>query len=259
MPTKIAVGQFQITRGDFENNYRKAESFIKLAAIKECKLILLPELWLGGYDYKHLDAYIAQSQDYLSVIQNMSSSLRIGIAGTYPVKVNNHLYNTMVYFDPTGIVYKYNKIHLFSLMKEDIFFSPGDNLCSFSKPWGKVGMAICYDLRFPEVFRKYVLGGVTVMIISAEWPRKRVEHWKTLLKARAIENQVFVIACNAVGKSGNEVMGGASSIIDPWGEVLAEAGSEMDELITANIDMELVKNARDAIPVQKDHRPDIYG
>jgi predicted amidohydrolase len=120
-------------------------------------------------------------------------------------------------------------------------------------------MAICYDLRFPEVFRKYVLSGVTVMIISAEWPRKRVEHWTTLLKARAIENQVFVIACNAVGKSGNEIMGGASSIIDPWGEVLAEAGSEMDELITANIDMVLVKNARDTIPVQKDHRPDIYG
>jgi predicted amidohydrolase len=214
---------------------------------------------LGGYDYKHLDAYIAQSQDYLSVVQEMSNSLRIAIAGTYPVKVENQLYNTMVYFDPTGDAHIYKKIHLFSMMKEDMFFSPGNDLFAFSKPWGKVGMAICYDLRFPEVFRKYVLGGVTVMIISAEWPRKRVEHWKTLLKARAIENQVFVIACNAVGKSGNEIMGGASSIIDPWGEVLAEAGSEMDELITANIDLELVKNARDTIPVQKDHRPDIYG
>jgi predicted amidohydrolase len=259
MLTKIGVGQFQITRGDLESNYHKAESLIKLAAIKECELILLPELWLGGYDYTHLDAYIAQSRDYLSVIQNMSSSLHIAIAGTYPVKVNNQLYNKMVYFDPTGDVYDYNKIHLFSLMKENKYFSPGDDFCSFSKSWGKVGMAICYDLRFPEVFRKYALNGVTVIIISAEWPQKRSEHWRTLLKARAIENQVFIIGCNAVGKSGNEIMGGGSSIIDPWGNILAEAGSEKDELITATIDMKFVNNARDTIPVQKDRRPDIYG
>ncbi len=259
MVTKISVGQFNITLGDYERNIRKAESLINLAASQQCELILLPELWVGGYDYEHLDANISRSHEYFSLFRDLASSLRIAIAGTYPVKTNDRLYNSMIYIDPTGKVYDYKKIHLFSLMREDQYFTPGDGLNSFLQPWGKIGMAICYDLRFPEVFRKYALNDVNMVIISAEWPIKRIDHWKTLLKSRAIENQIFIIACNAFGSTGNEIMGGSSAIIDPWGSILAEADPDKEELITAVIDQDLVGIVRDAIPVFEDRRPDIYG
>jgi predicted amidohydrolase len=259
MGTKISVGQFNITLADYESNFRKAESLISLAASQQCELILLPELWVGGYDYEHMDAHISQSIEHFSLIRKLASSLRIAIAGTYPVKANDRLYNSMLYIDPTGNVYDYKKIHLFSLMREDQFFTPGDGLSSFTQPWGKFGMAICYDLRFPEVFRKYALNDVNMVLISAEWPIKRIDHWKTLLKSRAIENQIFIIACNAFGSTGNEIMGGSSAIIDPWGSILAEASTDREELITAVIDLDLVGIVRDAIPVYEDRRPDIYG
>lgn len=132
-------------------------------------------------------------------------------------------------------------------------------LLQIHAPWGETGLAICYDLRFPEMFRRYALDGVQTMIISAEWPLQRIEHWQTLLRARAIENQCFVIAANCVGQCGGENFGGRSAVISPWGEVLVEGQSDQPELLTVTFDTGQVDEVRRRIPVLIDRRPDLYG
>jgi omega-amidase len=259
MQFKISAGQFQVIPGAYEDNFRKAEAFIRQASERKSKLILLPELWLGGYDYRLFEDYQKEAENCIARIEALARSLKIAIVGTYPLHKNGHSFNTMVWIDTSGNSVFYNKLHLFSLMRERDYFSAGERLVTLPAPWGETGLAVCYDLRFPELFRKYALAGVKVILISAEWPLSRIDHWKTLLRARAIENQIFVIGCNAVGRSGKEIMGGASAIIDPWGRTLTEADSESEVLITSQLDLNEVQNARESISVFKDRRTDIYG
>ena len=259
MQFNISVGQFQVIPGAYEENFGKAEAFIRQASEKKCELILLPELWLGGYDYQHFEHYQREAENYIHRIAALARSLKISIAGTYPLRNNGECCNTMVFIEPSEKITFYEKIHLFSPLQEKVNFSEGKKLVSFTAPWGDTGLAICYDLRFPELFRKYALAGVKVILISAEWPLSRIDHWKTLLRARAIENQFVVIGCNAVGKSGKNVMGGASAIIDSWGRTLAEADSESEALITARLDLNEILRSRESISVFQDRRSDIYG
>jgi predicted amidohydrolase len=124
-------------------------------------------------------------------------------------------------------------------------------------PWGPTGVAICYDLRFPELFRRYAVEGAKMVIIPAEWPIERAEHWTTLLKARAIENQMYIVAVNNVGESGGTTFAGQSMIVDPWGKVVV-AGGEEPGLFTAEVDFDRVNAIREKIPVFEDRRPDLY-
>jgi omega-amidase len=125
-------------------------------------------------------------------------------------------------------------------------------------PWGNTGIAICYDLRFPELFRRYAADGAKMFIIPAEWPLERIEHWRALLIARAIENQVYVVACNAAERTGDTTFGGHSMIVDPWGKVIIEGG-ESPMLLTAAIELDVINEVRGRIPVWEDRRTDIYG
>jgi predicted amidohydrolase len=120
------------------------------------------------------------------------------------------------------------------------------------------GLGICYDLRFTEMWRKYALGGARLFLLPAEWPARRAAHWQTLLRARAIENQVFVAACNRVGESKGETFAGKSAAIDPWGDAVVEAGAENEVLLTCEIDLAKVDDIRQRIPVFKDRRPELY-
>jgi omega-amidase len=125
-------------------------------------------------------------------------------------------------------------------------------------PWGQTGLAICYDLRFPELFRRYAVGGACGLALSAEWPSRRAAHWQTLLRARAIENQCFVFGANCVGPVFNEQFGGCSAAVSPWGEVLVEGSSSSEELLITEIDTEALEQARSFLPVFQDRRPDLY-
>jgi predicted amidohydrolase len=118
-------------------------------------------------------------------------------------------------------------------------------------------LSICYDLRFPEMFRVYAAAGAKLILMVAEWPETRIEHWRTLLLSRAIENQVYIAAVNKVGRSQGADLGGRSVIVDPWGERLVEGGTE-EALLTARIDLALVGQVREKIPVLKDRQPDAY-
>jgi predicted amidohydrolase len=142
-------------------------------------------------------------------------------------------------------------------MNEDQHLAAGQHLTTVETSWGQSGLAICYDLRFAEIFRTYALQGVNLVYLPAEWPHPRLAHWQTLLRARAIENQMYMVGVNRVGTDGTHQFFGHSAIINPWGDTILEGG-ESEALLTATIDTDIVAKVRDQIPVFKDRRPELY-
>lgn len=166
--------------------------------------------------------------------------------------------NTIYVFDRQGNeAAEYSKIHLFRLMDEEKHLVSGDRVGEFTVEGVPAGMMICYDIRFPELARRLALVGAKILFVPAEWPHPRLHHWRTLLQARAIENQMYVVACNRVGVSGSTEFFGHSMVIDPWGEVIAEGG-ESEEIIHASVSLDLVDEVRTRIPVFEDRRPQLY-
>jgi predicted amidohydrolase len=151
----------------------------------------------------------------------------------------------------------YRKIHRFRLLQEEIWLEAGDRLVLAQTPWGKVGLSICYDLRFPEMFRPYFIAGANLILVVAEWPERRISHWTKLLQARAIENQAFFAGVNKVGFSQGVKLGGCSAIVDPWGVPIIE-GNDEEALLTTQIDLHDCEKARRSIPVLRDRQPSIY-
>jgi predicted amidohydrolase len=249
----IQLGQPQL-------NLDQATSLIKEAAAGSSQLILLPELWTTGYDLSNGRRLAQENRLVLAEIARLSNDYSISIGGSVMLEKDTGIYNTFLLYSPNApepVVYQ--KIHLFRLMQEDSWLAPGDHLQTLQADWGKAGLAICYDLRFPEMFRRLALEGAELFLLSAEWPLRRIAHWQTLLRARAIENQCFVAAVNCVGEIGGETFGGSSAIISPWGETLVEGNSNQPGLFTAVIEMSQVVQVRQTIPVFKDRRPDLYG
>ena len=157
----------------------------------------------------------------------------------------------------------YRKTHLFSLLHEDAHMAPGDHLTVVDTPWGRVGLAICYDIRFPELFRTYALKGAEIVFCPMAFPYPRLDHWRILVRARAIENQMFIAGINHVGSEdfgadGEVTYFGDSVIIDPWGRTVIEAGETDEMLLTATIQMDQVKEIRAKMTVLKDRRPELY-
>ncbi len=255
----VSLAQMDIAWGQPEANLAKAELWIAEAARRGSDLILFPELWTTAYDLVHAAGHAAEAgAGVLARLGDLAGQNHLFVAGSILRRAEGGIYNSAVLFAPDGrAVETYDKIHLFGLMDEDRFLAPGSRTPVFDFPWGRGAMAVCYDLRFPELFRKYALAGAEMILLPAEWPHPRLEHWRTLLRARAIENQSVYVACNRVGRGGEAVFFGHSSIIDPSGEVVVEAG-ETEQLITATVDWGAIAAARDLLTVFEDRRPDLY-
>ena len=169
-----------------------------------------------------------------------------------------YAYNTFVLYGVDGEAWGvYRKIHRFRLLQEEKWLKAGDRLVLAQTPWGKVGLSICYDLRFPEMFRPYFIAGANLILVVAEWPERRIGHWTKLLQARAIENQAFFAGVNKVGFSQGVKLGGCSAIVDPWGVPIIE-GNDEEALLTTQIDLHDCEDARRYIPVLRDRRPSVY-
>ncbi|HEY63405.1 MAG TPA: carbon-nitrogen family hydrolase [Caldilineae bacterium] len=247
--------------GEQEANLARAAEGVREAAGRGTDLVVLPELWASGYDLAHADRYAASlNQGAFAYSAGLARDHKIWLTGSLLERGDDGAYyNTAVLWDPDGAIRAmYRKVHLFRLMDEDRYLRPGDQALVFELPWGRTALAICYDLRFPELFRRYALSGAVLTIVPAQWPRTRVAHWQVLLRARAIENQMFVIGCNRVGSHEEFTFGGRSAVVDPWGEVLVE-GDEEAAVLTAELDMTKVARARRKIPVFEDRRPEVYG
>jgi predicted amidohydrolase len=142
-------------------------------------------------------------------------------------------------------------------MDEDRWLTAGKQIDLAEFPLGKVGLSICYDLRFPEQFRSYAMAGARLILLPSEWPAVRIEHFRILVRARAIENQIAFAATNCTGVSHGEPFGGCSLLVDAWGETAAEAGSQPG-VVTGEIDLELTELIRQKMDVLSDRRPEIY-
>ncbi len=257
----VSLAQMHIQLAEPERNFERAAAWIAEAARQGSRLILFPELWSSGYDLSNWQRYPSQNEVILESLRRTAREHHIYIGGSLLSHSGDRGRNRFSLIPPSvdDSVIQYDKLHLFRLMDEHNWLQPGDRMQTAQVGEVKAGMAICYDLRFPEMFRSYALAGVQMALIPAEWPSRRRDHWRTLLRARAIENQMFVVAVNAVGQTGDEDFGGCSAVISPWGETLAECAADQEQLLTVEIDPDEVQQVRQRIPILTDRRPDIYG
>ena len=256
----ISLGQMQIKLARVEDNLETAERMIAEAAEGQSQLIVLPELWSTGYDLPNAGDYADElGVGMFAQLANTARDHSIAVYGSILERRGDQFMNCAAYLDAAGChAGVYRKIHLFRLFDEHLWLGEGEAPTLLDLPWGPAGLSICYDLRFPELFRGYAVEhGAKLILVCAEWPLVRVAHWRTLLIARAIENQCYVVATNSCGDTGGTVFAGHSMIVDPWGEVILEAGED-EGLLTAEIDLDEVDRVRRTIPVFEDRRPDAY-
>ena len=222
-------------------------------------LVVLPEMWAVGAFNAHLFMGNAQARDG-DFAQRMSELAKQGgfwlHAGSMPELHEGGVSNTSLLFDPDGnLAAHYRKVHLFGFDEgEAAAVVPGDRIMTVATPLGTTGLSTCYDLRFPELYRMQCSAGATAFLVPSGWPAPRIEHWRLLCRARAVENQAVLVGCNAVGRHAGVEMGGHSVIVAASGEVLAEAGSTDEEVITAELDPDSVQELRSAFPVLADRR-----
>ncbi|MCT2535157.1 carbon-nitrogen family hydrolase [Aquibacillus koreensis] len=257
---KVSMIQYDIVFGNPKENYKKVEQLIKQAVDSKPDILILPELWTTGYDLNRLDEIADEdAQDTIKFISNLAEQYTVNIiAGSIAKRMGGKVNNTMLVFNSTGkLVHEYSKAHLFRLMDEDKHLIEGNSKALFSLAGVLSAGFICYDIRFPEWIRKHAVEGAKIIFVSAEWPKPRIDHWKYLLIARAIENQCYIVACNRSGSDPANVFGGHSIVIDPWGHVVEEA-SENESIVTAVLETELVDEVRSKIPVFEDRRIDLY-
>jgi len=220
--------QFNVQSGEIEKNLcRVIEGLAEVAkSHKQISpgIIVLPELWATGFAYEKLQALAATIPELLQKLQKLAAKYYVFIAGSLPEYSNNCYYNTLYITGPEGNVGTYRKQCLFSPMAEDTFFTPGSGPKPVQTSLGPVAGLVCYDLRFPELLREQTALGARLLVVPAQWPAARVNHWRILVQARAIENQMFVVAANRCGTTGDTTFGGHSMIVGPDGSILLEAG-----------------------------------
>ncbi|MEF3301736.1 carbon-nitrogen family hydrolase [Paenibacillus sp. GYB003] len=258
----VAVLQMDIAIGEPETNFAKLAQLLERAVSGPRKpdLIVFPEMWNTGYALDRIrdiaDREGERTREFVSAFCR-KHGVNV-VAGSVAELNGDRVRNTIYAFDRAGTrIGDYSKIHLFRLMDEEKYLHAGDRVGELSVDGVPAGMMICYDIRFPELTRKLALGGAKLLIVPAEWPHPRLHHWRTLLTARAIENQMYVVACNRVGTSGTTSFFGHSMVVDPWGEIVAEGGEE-EAILTAELDMAVVDQVRRTIPVFADRRPELY-
>jgi predicted amidohydrolase len=192
---------------------------------------------------------VKELNEELEVILRLSREREIVIVAGVAEK-SEGFYNSAVVVHRGEIIGIYRKNLLFPLTREKELFKPGDKLEVFDTPLGKLGIILCYEVRFPELAKRLMKKGAEIIAVPAEFPKQRIEHWKTLLRARAIENQLFVAGVNCVG--GDLDYGGNSMLIDPEGRILAEGGI-YQEILMCDIDLNEVQKTREKLPFLKDY------
>ncbi|ELZ28625.1 carbon-nitrogen family hydrolase [Halorubrum distributum] len=267
---KLAGVQLAVEGGDVEANVERALDRIRAAAADGADLVVLPELFDVGYfafdsygraaeslagDRLARFAAAADEEDVAVLAGTVVEDLSASAADGLDVPAESGLANAAVLFDADGerrLVYR--KRHLFGYGSEETDrMVPGERTPVVELGGVTVGVTTCYDLRFPEQFRGMVDAGVECVLVPSAWPYPRIEHWRTLGRARAIENLAYVAAINGSGRFGDDALCGRSAVYDPWGTALASVGDE-PAVVTATVDPERVAAVREDFPALRDRR-----
>ena len=254
---RIFCIQMDIAWEDKAANHAKVTAMVDKAAPPPGSLVVLPEMFATGFSMDvgaASDTSTGETQQFLSELARQRQLFLMGGAVTTGAEGRGR--NRCFVYGPDGQeMSTYANLHPFSPGGESRHYMPGDDLVSFR--WGgfEVAPFICYDLRFPEIFRTAARRGATLLVVIANWPTPREVHWTTLIRARAIENQAYVVGVNRVGKDPSLSYSGRSMIVAPDGEILAEAGA-VEEVIHADIELENVSAYRARLPFLEDMRGD---
>ncbi|WP_279279059.1 carbon-nitrogen hydrolase family protein [Senegalia massiliensis] len=251
-------------------NLVKAQSMIKKASELGADIIVLPEMFNCPYDIRYFKEYSEEEKNSrtLKIISSLAIQLKKYIvAGSIPENANGKIYNTSYVFDRKGqIIAKHRKIHLFDIdikngakFKESDVLSRGDKFTVFDTEYCKIGLQICYDIRFPELSRIMVDKGAKIIITPAAFNMTTgPAHWKDLFKVRALDNQVYTIGCSgALNDELSYDSYGHSLIVDPWGDIVDTLEFE-EGIIVGQIDLNKIKNIRIELPLLKHRRKDLY-
>jgi omega-amidase len=261
---KIAVAQISCSLGDPEANLLKVRDFSRRAKDEAgAELIVFPEMTDTGYSMRVIREHASDwANGFVPGVQEIAKRISIAIVSGVSERDGSSIYNSQVFVDSQGnIAAKYRKTHLYAVapVEEQTCFAAGNTFVSFELGGLSLGFSICYDLRFPEMYRKLAteqkVGG---FVMSSAWPFPRDEHFRILTVARAIENQSYVIASNRVGKDDDLWLCGGSAIIDPRGVVIAAASADREELIQADLSEDLVLSVRRRVKSLAHRRLDLY-
>jgi len=259
---RIALIQQSIIPGDKQANYDRVEALVSEAVAQSGEVpdvIILPELWSTGYALTELSSLASpegnEEADFLGELARKHGIWFAG--GSVAAQTRKGIANRAQIIDRSGhLAATYDKAHLVPMLDEDKYLVAGDACCVYAIEDLTFGLAVCYDLRFCEFLRKLAVQGAQALIISAEWPLVRLNHWQALLQARAIENQCYVLAANNTAM-GDAPFAGHSQALGPDGSTLCRLGFQ-EGIAVVELDPENVNAIRQAIPVFRDRRPEIY-
>lgn len=222
---------------------------------QDTDILIFPEMFHTGFTMNAIN--MAEQMNGLGIkwLRSVAAEKNVAVVASLIIEEGSNYFNRMVFVEPEGTIHSYDKRKLFTLAKEDDHYSSGTkNTIVQFKGW-KFLLQVCYDLRFPEIARNKVKEDkfdYDVLLYVANWPKKRATHWQTLLKARAIENQCYVVAVNRVGKDANDLAySGNSALIDPLGEVITEV-IDQEKVIYSFIEENRLKDIRAKLPFLKD-------
>ncbi|MFJ7934190.1 carbon-nitrogen family hydrolase [Sporosarcina sp. NPDC096371] len=260
---KYAIYQMDIIAGKPSENRGKVKEWVeKTMESISPDILVLPEMWTTGYNLAVLEEVAEENgQDTVPFLAELAKRFNVNIiGGSVANKKNDRIYNSSFVVNRLGeLIYEYDKIHLVPMLDEHLYLEGGKKKVRvFELDGVKMGVIICYDLRFPELSRELALQGAEVLHVVAEWPTARKEHWHALQKARAIENQMFVVSCNSVGEYNNVEYAGMSMIIDPWGSELSVGKEQREETIVNDVSLDLVAKIRKDVPVFSSRVPELY-
>lgn len=250
----VSLVQMDVKKGNPRVNWTTMQQYTQEAAQRGADLVVFPELWDAGIAYeKGKEIASNLSGGLFAQVVALARQHNVHILGSMYEKRGAGVYNTVAVVSPrNGVMGAYRKMHLFTLMGEDKYLLPGEAPLVIDLPWGRTAFGICYDLRFPELFRRYAADRADVVIVPMAWPHPRLEHYRTLLRARAIENQCYMIGVNRVGEDDDGTRYfGHSAVIDPWGDTALEAG-ELEGHFTVKFEVGMVNQVRRDLPVLDD-------
>ncbi|MCK5707669.1 MAG: carbon-nitrogen family hydrolase [Candidatus Aureabacteria bacterium] len=251
--------QFSISWEKREKNFKKVLSILKKNRIKKGSIICLPEYFATGFTLNSRNLAEDEKGPTSSFLSFLAKEYSSFVIGSSIIKTSNKKRptNSALVFSSNGKrIVRYDKSHLFTPGKEKTFYSRGKNISTFKVKGKLFAVVICFDLRFPELFRILYEKNVTGIFVIANWPETRHHHWETLLRARAIENQCFIFGVNRKGSSPYQNYKGGTSIIGPFGNIIESSGRK--NMISAEIDINNADNEKKRFSIKNDRAFDTY-